>query len=123
MGFDEKKLTPRMVFGLTSWANNHMLDPQEVYRQSADPKTERVAHIYEIYRQELRKANALDFDDLLLETVRLLKVSEEVRERYNRRFQYGMIDEYQDTNRPHYKLILLLGRHPQNVCVRGTENQ
>ena len=58
-----------------SWAKNHMLDPQEVYLQSGDPKTERVAHIYEEYRKELRKANALDFDDLLLETVRLLKAS------------------------------------------------
>jgi DNA helicase-2/ATP-dependent DNA helicase PcrA len=100
-----------------------MLDPQEVYLQSADPKTERVAHIYQIYRQELRKANALDFDDLLLEAVRLLKVSGEVRERYNRRFQYLMIDEYQDTNRPQYELMLLLGGHHQNVCVVGDEDQ
>ena len=123
LGLDDKQLTPRMVLGRISWAKNHMLDPQEVYLQSADPKTERVAHIYEIYRQELRKANALDFDDLLLETVRLLKVSGEVRERYNRRFQYVMIDEYQDTNRPQYELMLLLGRQHQNVCVVGDEDQ
>jgi DNA helicase-2/ATP-dependent DNA helicase PcrA len=123
LGLDDKQLTPRIVLGRISWAKNHMLDPQEVYLQSADPKTERVAHIYEIYRQELRKANALDFDDLLLEAVRLLKVSAEVRARYNRRFQYVMIDEYQDTNRPQYELMLLLGGQHQNVCVVGDEDQ
>ena len=123
LGLDDKQLTPRAVLGRISWAKNHMLDPQEVYLQSADPKTERVAHVYEIYRQELRKANALDFDDLLLEAVRLLKVSAETRERYNRRFQYLMIDEYQDTNRPQYELMLLLGGGHQNVCVVGDEDQ
>src|SRR5437879_9486170 len=83
-GLDDKQLTPRNVLGRISWAKNHMLDPQEVYLQSGDPKTEKIAHIYEIYRQELRKANALDFDDLLLECVRLFKSSEKVRESYQR---------------------------------------
>ena len=73
LGIDDKQLTPRTCCRQISWAKNHMLDPQEIYLQSGDPKTERVAHIYEEYRKELRKANALDFDDLLLETVRLLK--------------------------------------------------
>ena len=85
-----------------------MLDPQEIYLQSGDPKTEKVAHIYEEYRKELRKANAFDFDDLLLETVRLLKAVPAVRDYYNRRFQYVMVDEYQDTNRPQYELMRLL---------------
>ena len=66
-----------------------MLDPQEVYLQSGDPKTERVAHIYEVYKQELAKSNALDFDDLLLYAVRVLKASGETRERYNRRYRYS----------------------------------
>ena len=69
LGIDDKQLTPRNVLGRISWAKNHMLDPQEVYLDSADPKTERIAHIYEIYRQELAKSNALDFDDLLLYAV------------------------------------------------------
>src|SRR6266478_4783648 len=73
MGLDDKELTPRIALGRISWAKNHMLDPQEIYLQSADPKTEKIAHIYEEYRKELRKANALDFDDLLLEAMRLLK--------------------------------------------------
>src|SRR5207302_5699364 len=108
LGVDDKQLTPRTVLARISWAKNHMLDPQEVYLHSADPKTERVAHIYEEYRKELRKANALDFDDLLLETVRLLKAVPEVRDYYNRRFQYILVDEYQDTNRPQYELMRML---------------
>jgi DNA helicase-2/ATP-dependent DNA helicase PcrA len=122
-GLDDKELTPRIVQGRISWAKNHMLDPQELYLHSADPKTERVAHLYEEYRKELRKANALDFDDLLLEAVRLLKSAAQVREYYNRRFQYLLIDEYQDTNRPQYELMRMLAGEHHNVCAVGDEDQ
>jgi DNA helicase II / ATP-dependent DNA helicase PcrA len=123
LGLDDKELTPRIVLSRISWAKNHMLDPQEVYLQSADPKTERVAHIYEEYRKELRKANAMDFDDLLLEAARLLKSVAAVREYYNRRFQYLLVDEYQDTNRPQYELMRLLAGERHNVCAVGDEDQ
>ena len=123
LGIDDKQLTPRTVQSRISWAKNHMLDPQELYLQSADPKTEKVAHLFEQYRQELRKANALDFDDLLLEAVRLLKSSATVRDYYNRRFQYLLIDEYQDTNRPQYEFMRLLAGARHNVCVVGDEDQ
>jgi DNA helicase-2/ATP-dependent DNA helicase PcrA len=123
LGIDNKQLTPRSVLGRISWAKNHMLDPQEIYLQSADPDTERVAHIYELYRKELFKANALDFDDLLLEAVRLLKSSAEVRGRYNQRYRYILIDEYQDTNRPQYELMKLLAGEHHNICVVGDEDQ
>jgi DNA helicase-2/ATP-dependent DNA helicase PcrA len=123
LGIDDKQTTPRSVLSHISWAKNHMLDPQEVYLQSGDPKTEKVAHIYEEYRKELRKANALDFDDLLLETVRLLKAVPAVRDYYNRRFQYVMIDEYQDTNRPQYELMILLAGSHHNICAVGDEDQ
>jgi DNA helicase-2/ATP-dependent DNA helicase PcrA len=123
MGLDTKQLTPRTVLSRISWAKNHMLDPQEIYLQSADPTQEKIAHIYEIYRKELRKANALDFDDLLLEAVRVLRSSGEVKEKYNRRFRYLLIDEYQDTNRPQYELMKLLSGPEQNVCVVGDEDQ
>src|SRR6478672_5496958 len=123
LGIDDKQTTPRSVLSHISWAKNHMLDPQEVYLQSGDPNTERVAHIYEEYRKELRKANALDFDDLLLETMRLLKAVPAVRDYYNRRFQYVMIDEYQDTNRPQYQLMLLLAGSHHNICAVGDEDQ
>ena len=123
LGIDDKQTTPRAVLAHISWAKNHMLDPQEVYLQSADPKTERVAQIYAEYKKELAKANALDFDDLLLETVRLLKAVSEVREYYNRRFQYILVDEYQDTNRPQYELMRLLAGTRHNVCAVGDEDQ
>ena len=123
LGLDDKQLKPSAVLSRISWAKNHMLDPQELYLQSADPITEKVAHIFEEYRKELRKSNALDFDDLLLETVRLLKSSATTRERYQRRYEYLMIDEYQDTNRPQYELIKLLAGARHNVCVVGDEDQ
>jgi len=123
LGLDDKQLKPSAVLSRISWAKNHMLDPQELYLQSADPITEKIAHIFEEYRKELRKSNALDFDDLLLETVRLLKSSATTRERYQRRYQYMLIDEYQDTNRPQYELIKLLAGPDHNVCVVGDEDQ
>jgi DNA helicase II / ATP-dependent DNA helicase PcrA len=123
LGLDDKQLTPRTVLSRISWAKNHMLDPQELYLQSADPKTEKIAHLFEEYRKELRKANALDFDDLLLEATRLLKTSAQVREYYNRRFQYLLIDEYQDTNRPQYELMRMLAGERHNVCAVGDEDQ
>jgi DNA helicase-2/ATP-dependent DNA helicase PcrA len=122
LGIDDKQLKPRVALGRISWAKNHMIDPQEYFLASTNPLEEKIAHIFEIYKKELLKANALDFDDLLLETVRLLKTSAEVRERYNKRYKYLLIDEYQDTNRPQYELMKLLGRHG-NVCVVGDEDQ
>ena len=123
LGLDDKQLTPRTVLSRISWAKNHMLDPQELYLRSADPKTERIAHLFAEYRKELRKANALDFDDLLLDAVRLLKSSAPVREYYNRRFQYLLVDEYQDTNRPQYELMLMLAGTRHNLCAVGDEDQ
>src|SRR6202041_3106346 len=123
LGVDDKQLTPRTVLSRISWAKNHMLDPQELYLQSADPKTEKIAHLFEEYRKELRKANALDFDDLLLEATRLMKSSASVREYYNRPFQYVLIDEYQGFNRPQYKLMRMLAGERHNVCAVGDEDQ
>ena len=123
MGLDTKQLTPRNVLGRISWAKSHMIDPQEYYLGSSDPNSERIAHIYEAYRKEMAKNNALDFDDLLLETVRLLKASSEVRERYQRRYKYLLVDEYQDTNRPQYELMKLLAGERRNVCAVGDEDQ
>ncbi len=123
LGVDDKSLKPRVALGRISWAKNHMIDPQEYFLASTNPLEEKIAHIFEIYRKELAKANAMDFDDLLLETVRLLKSSPEVRERYNRRYRYVMIDEYQDTNRPQYELMKLLAGSEKNICVVGDEDQ
>ena len=123
LGVDDKSLKPSAVLGKISWAKNHMMDPEDVYLNSGDPKTEKIAHIYKIYRAELAKANALDFDDLLLETMRLFKTSAEVREKYNRRYHYILVDEYQDTNRPQYEIMRYLAGSRHNVCAVGDEDQ
>jgi DNA helicase II / ATP-dependent DNA helicase PcrA len=111
------------VLSRISWAKNHMVDPQDYYLGSKDPDSERIAHIYKAYKEELRKNNALDFDDLLLEAVRLLKVSAPTREYYQRRYRYILVDEYQDTNRPQYELMKLLAGEHKNVCAVGDEDQ
>jgi len=123
LGHDDKQLKPSVALGRISWAKSHMIDPQEYFLASTNPQEEKIAHIFEIYRKELIKANALDFDDLLLEAVRLLKAVPEVRERTNRRYKYLLIDEYQDTNRPQYELMKLLAGPARNVCVVGDEDQ
>ncbi len=123
LGIDDKKLTPRSVLGLISSAKNHMQDPQEMYLNSSEPKMERIAHIYKIYKDELLKANALDFDDLLLESVRLLKSDSATREKYQRRYQYMLVDEYQDTNRPQYEIMCALAGTHHNLCAVGDEDQ
>jgi DNA helicase-2/ATP-dependent DNA helicase PcrA len=123
LGMDTKQLTPRTVLSRISWAKNHMVDPQEYFLGSKDQNSERIAHIYKSYEAELRKNNAMDFDDLLLEAVRLLKSSSEVRERYQRRYRYLLVDEYQDTNRPQYELLKLLAGERKNVCAVGDEDQ
>ena len=123
MGLDTKQLTPRTVLSRISWAKNHMVDPQDYYLGSKDPDSERIAHIYKGYKDELRKNNALDFDDLLIEAVRLLKVSASTREYYQRRYRYILVDEYQDTNRPQYELMKLLAGETKNVCAVGDEDQ
>ena len=123
LGVDDKQLTPRAVAARISWAKNHMLDPQELYLSSNDPSSERLAHIYQEYAKELKRANALDFDDLLLEAVRLFKSSARVRESYHRRFQYILVDEYQDTNRAQYQMLRLLAGERHNVCAVGDEDQ
>src|ERR1700748_3717282 len=119
LGVDDKQLKPRVALGRISWAKNHMIDPQEYFLASTNPLEERIAHIFKIYKEELAKNNAMDFDDLLLETVRLLKTSKETREKYQKRYRYLLIDEYQDTNRPQYELMRLLSGEHGNVCVVG----
>ena len=92
-------------------------------RRADQPETEKVAALFEEYEKALRNANALDFDDLLLEAVRLLQIDAATREAWNRRLSYVMVDEYQDTNRSQYELMRLLTEQHRNVCVVGDEDQ
>jgi DNA helicase II / ATP-dependent DNA helicase PcrA len=122
-GIDETVMKYRAAVSAISAAKNKKQTPQELYERSADPRMSKLAVIFEQYEKALRRANALDFDDLLLETVRLLFHDEATREAYNRRLKYLMIDEYQDTNRTQYELMRLLTRSHKNICVVGDEDQ
>ncbi len=122
-GLDEKFLQYRAALSRISYAKNHKQSPADLYKAATDPKTSRLAVVYEEYEERLRRANALDFDDLLLEAVRLLHHDDRIGHEYNQRFQFLLIDEYQDTNRSQYELMRLLSRERQNVCVVGDEDQ
>ena len=124
LGLDEKEFMQyRAALSRISQAKNQKQGPQDFYKAAADPKMARLAVVFEEYEKALRTANALDFDDLLLETVRLLHHDEATRDVWNRRLGYVMIDEYQDTNRSQYELMRLLSRAHSNVCVVGDEDQ
>jgi DNA helicase-2/ATP-dependent DNA helicase PcrA len=123
VGLDEKFMPYRGALSAISAAKNRQETPADFYRKATDPKASRLAVIFDQYEGALRQANALDFDDLLLETVRLLRVAAPVREAYNRRFEFVMVDEYQDTNRSQYELMRLLTEVRENVAVVGDEDQ
>ena len=123
LGLDEKFMQYRAALSRISHAKSHNETPQDWYKAATDPKLTRLAKIYEQYQERLLQANALDFDDLLLEPVRLLKQDDALRDLYNRRFEFVMIDEYQDTNRSQYELMRLLTQARHNVCVVGDEDQ
>jgi DNA helicase-2/ATP-dependent DNA helicase PcrA len=113
----------RAALSRISHAKNQKQTPQDFYRNTADPKMEKLAVIFERYENRLRDSNALDFDDLLLESVRLLRHDADVRRAYNERIRFLMIDEYQDTNRSQYELVRLLTEQHSNAVVVGDEDQ
>jgi DNA helicase-2/ATP-dependent DNA helicase PcrA len=124
LGLDEKQFMQyRAAISRISHAKNHKQTPDEFRSMAKDPKSKQLAAVFEAYEGRLRQANALDFDDLLLESVRLLQYDEGTRNAYNRRISHLLIDEYQDTNRSQYELMRLLTQAHQNVCVVGDEDQ
>jgi DNA helicase-2/ATP-dependent DNA helicase PcrA len=123
LGLGEQITSPRSVLSKISYAKNHGMTPQTMYEQADTDPMERIASLFDLYEGKLRQANALDFDDLLLKTVELFYKAAEVCERYNQRFQYVLVDEYQDTNRTQYQLIRQLTLMRQNLCVVGDEDQ
>jgi len=122
-GLDDKFLQYRAALARISHAKSHQQSPDEMARAATDPVSERLAVVYEKYEARLRESNALDFDDLLLEAVRLLRHDAPTRERLNRRYEFVMVDEYQDTNRSQYELMRLLTEQRRNICVVGDEDQ
>jgi DNA helicase II / ATP-dependent DNA helicase PcrA len=124
LGLDEKEfLQYRAVLSKISQAKNTKQGPADLYKSAVNKESEAVAAVFEEYEKALRTANALDFDDLLLETVRLLQHDEATRAAWNRRLSYVMVDEYQDTNRTQYDLMRLLTEVHNNICVVGDEDQ
>ncbi|MCQ2559354.1 MAG: DNA helicase PcrA [Clostridia bacterium] len=123
LNLDDKKYFPRSVIHAVSQAKNQLLSPEEFAEQAYDFSTQVTARIYALYQQKLKKNNAVDFDDLLLLTVKLFQNKAEVLARYQQKFQYILVDEYQDTNYAQYILVKLLSESRQNVCVVGDPDQ
>ena len=123
LGLDKKFMQHRAALSRISQAKNQKQGPEDLHRTATDPKITRLAKVFEVYQEELRRANSLDFDDLLLEAVRLLRHDAEVRALWNRRTEFLMVDEYQDTNRSQYELMRLLSQTHDNVAVVGDEDQ
>lgn len=123
MNLDEKRFQPAGLCARISSAKNQLLLPVDYAKAANDFYEEKAAQIYASYQEKLRQNNALDFDDLLLLTVQLLQENAEVREKYQDKFQYIMVDEYQDTNHVQYLLTKLLAGKHRNICVVGDADQ
>ena len=123
LNLDEKQYAPYAVQSTISNAKNMMLSPEEFARDAGDFFARKVAEIYDVYQQHLLENNALDFDDLLMLAVKVLKEHSDVREKYQDRFQYILVDEYQDTNGAQYQLTTLLAGKYRNLCVVGDADQ
>ena len=122
-GMSDKNYPPKQVRGRISQAKNQMSDPEGFARTAHGFYDKQIADIYRGYQAELDAANAVDFDDLLMKSVRLLADNPTVLGKYQDRFQYILIDEYQDTNRPQYLLTRHLAASHQNLCVVGDDDQ
>jgi len=120
---EDDSLTPRNVLSRISYAKNHGQTSEQLRAEAFDQNGRRTADIFAAYEKLLHDSKALDFDDLLLRSARLLRESTATREKWQARFQYIHVDEYQDTNRVQYELMRLLTGPKQNVCVVGDEDQ
>ena len=126
LGFDDKQFPPRSVLSTISRAKDKMqlaADFEKDARRSGDFRLEKIARLYTAYQKRLWDAGALDFDDIILHTVRLLRQDEDVRTYYQKKFRYVLIDEYQDTNNLQYQLSSLLAGGYENICVVGDDDQ
>jgi DNA helicase-2/ATP-dependent DNA helicase PcrA len=123
LGVDDSSLAPRLALSRISHAKNRMEAPERLATNAWSPRDQQIGQLYAMYLKSLADAGALDFDDLLLKTVELFERSEQVRDRYGEKFQYLMVDEYQDTNRPQYLLVQRLAARHRNLCVVGDPDQ
>src|SRR5215207_2771269 len=125
LGYDEKYVAPRATQSAISSAKNRGEDPTAFAARAEymDERRAAMAKVYEMYEARLHSNNALDFDDLLIRTVRLLRDVDEIREKYNNKFRYILVDEYQDTNSLQFAFISLITQKSQNIAVVGDEDQ
>src|SRR5918997_3659537 len=125
LGYDDQRLGARQTQGAISHAKNSGLDADSYAARAeyGDEKRAAIARIFRLYEERLISNNALDFDDLLIKTVRLLRKRDDVRDHYNERFRYILVDEYQDTNALQFALINYLTERQQNICVVGDPDQ
>lgn len=123
MNLDDKRFQPSGILSRISNAKNALQDAAAFARQAGDFYEQKVADIYSRYEQKLQLNNALDFDDLLMLSIKLLQKNKEVREKYQDRFDYLLVDEYQDTNHAQYLLTKFLAAKHRNICVVGDADQ
>ncbi|MCJ7665828.1 MAG: UvrD-helicase domain-containing protein, partial [Actinobacteria bacterium] len=123
MDIDIKRLTPRAIKSVISDAKNHLVDFETYNRKATDYFEKIVARVYSTYQERLLKANALDFDDLLIFTVDILNLFPEVRKRYQDKFKYILVDEFQDTNMAQNEIVMLMGGGHKRICVVGDDDQ
>ena len=126
MNLDDKVFPPKAILGRLDKARNELLSPEAFssrYSNSADPRMRQICEIYKTYAKRLFSAGAMDFDDLLYNTVRLFNEHQDVLEHYQRQFKYVLIDEYQDTNNLQYMLASMLSDGWGNICVVGDDDQ
>ncbi len=123
LNIDPKKYDPRSILGAISNAKNALLTPEEYQAMQGDFFEQIVDRCYEVYQKELRQNQCMDFDDLIMNTIRLFKDNEDVLAYYQHKFQYIHVDEYQDTNHAQYTLVNMLAARFKNLCVVGDADQ
>ncbi|MBI3752472.1 MAG: UvrD-helicase domain-containing protein, partial [Deltaproteobacteria bacterium] len=123
LNINEKSFSPRAILSHINQAKNEALSVHDYAMEAKDFFRERVVHVYKLYQEKLRQNKALDFGDLICEPIRLFREAPHVLEKYQKRFKYILVDEYQDTNRAQYELINLLSALHKNLCVVGDEDQ
>ncbi len=120
---DEKQITPSGISNAISSAKNELVGPDEYKTFATGRVQEAAAQVYPVYQRELRKAGAMDFDDLIMKLTLLLIENETIREKYQKQFEYILVDEYQDTNQAQYQMVKLLAQKHHNICVVGDDWQ
>ena len=121
--FDEKRMSKGLVRSMISQAKNSGESPERFLLDSGTGMDDKLVEIYRVYQKKLKSSNALDFDDLIIKTVELFETCPDVLEKYRKKFRFVLVDEYQDTNAPQYRIIKLICGEHRNICVVGDDDQ